>query len=567
MKPLSLSGLIMMLSFFLTVNLPCKAEQIIVTVDDPGTLSQKISPDKKFQITDLKVNGSLNGIDIRFIREMAGSDYYGNETDGKLAALDLGNVNIIGGDPYYMNESQALMYIAVSDKIGPYMFYACKSLQTIVLPSGITAVEDGYSFIDCPGLISVSIDPANQYYKAVDGVLYNKAGTELTYFPTGKSGYYPVANGVDKIAARAFAGCKGLTGVTIPNSVREIEESAFMECYALASITIPDNVETVGKTAFSMCFSLASVTIGAGVSSIGEEAFSMCSELESLTVSESNAAYKSVNDVLFNKQGTVLLCFPGKKAGNYVIPEGVEEIATYAFASNTGLVSVIMPQSVTSVGNAAFWGCSDLNSVTMGNGVSTIGQYVFGYCNNLQRIEMGEGNVSYKSIDGVLFNKSGTELTLFPAGRTEYVIPDGTLSVGMSAFAYAQHLLSVTIPDGLHTIYSGAFLYCSNLSKIYSVPSTPPVCNGYLQFMGIDLSTCVLYVPKGELNTYKTTAGWNIFQNIEEYNFSGTDKISADGIYEVARYNTLGQRLKEKTVKGINILQMSDGTTRKIFIP
>ena len=139
--------------------------------------------------------------------------------------------------------------------------------------------------------------------------------------------------------------------------------------------------------------------------------------------------------------------------------------------------------------------------------------------------------------------------------------------MGMSAFAYAQHLLSVTIPDGLHTIYSGAFLYCSNLSKIYSVPSTPPVCNGYLQFMGIDLSTCVLYVPKGELNTYKTTAGWNIFQNIEEYNFSGTDKISADGIYEVARYNTLGQRLKEKTVKGINILQMSDGTTRKIFIP
>lgn len=58
---------------------------------------------------------------------------------------------------------------------------------------------------------------------------------------------------------------------------------------------------------------------------------------------------------------------------------------------------------------------------------------------------MGEGNVSYKSIDGVLFNKSGTELTLFPTGRTEYVIPDGTLSVGMSAFAYAQHLLSVTI--------------------------------------------------------------------------------------------------------------------------
>lgn len=69
--------------------------------------------------------------------------------------------------------------------------------------------------------------------------------------------------------------------------------------------------------------------------------------------------------------------------------------------------------------------------------------------------------------------KAGTELTLFPTGRTEYVIPDGTLSVGMSAFAYAQHLLSVTIPDGLHTIYSGAFLYCSNLSKIYSVPSTP----------------------------------------------------------------------------------------------
>lgn len=47
-------------------------EQVVVNVEEPGTLPNKISNADKDRITDLKIIGELNGTDVRFVREMAG---------------------------------------------------------------------------------------------------------------------------------------------------------------------------------------------------------------------------------------------------------------------------------------------------------------------------------------------------------------------------------------------------------------------------------------------------------------------------------------------------------------
>ena len=71
--------------------------QITLKLDEAGTLPTKIAVSRKNLITNLKIVGKINGTDLKFIREMAGCDYYLNKTDGKLSILDLSDAKIVAG--------------------------------------------------------------------------------------------------------------------------------------------------------------------------------------------------------------------------------------------------------------------------------------------------------------------------------------------------------------------------------------------------------------------------------------------------------------------------------------
>ena len=62
-----------------------------------GTLNTLVTSDQKFTTTSLVVKGDLNGADILFLREMAGSDKKGVATEGKLEVLDLTEANFVAG--------------------------------------------------------------------------------------------------------------------------------------------------------------------------------------------------------------------------------------------------------------------------------------------------------------------------------------------------------------------------------------------------------------------------------------------------------------------------------------
>ena len=83
---------------------------------------------------------------------------------------------------------------------------------------------------------------------------------------------------VTSIGNNAFAYCRSLTSITIPDSVTSIGSRAFEDCTNLKSITIPDSVTSIGTFAFSNCTSLTSITIGNGVTSIGGYAFWKCNQ-------------------------------------------------------------------------------------------------------------------------------------------------------------------------------------------------------------------------------------------------------------------------------------------------
>ena len=276
---------------------------------------------------------------------------------------------------------------------------------------------------------------------------------------------------VTKIANSAFSGRKGITSVILPSTVNIIDSSAFSCCGSLASVNIPDSVTSIGYYAFSGCSSLTSVNIPDSVTSIGYNAFNNTKIYNSASNWENGVLY--INNALIKAKTSL--------SGSYSIKKRTKVIASYAFASCTDLTRVTIPDSVISIGGSAFYGCSSLSAILIPAGVNNIGSDAFTNCTVLNAINVATANQVYSSIDGVLFNKSKTELIAYPAGKgTIYSIPSGTTSIGYRAFNYCKGLTDVTIPDSVTSIGDHAFEYCSSLTSVNIPDSVTSI--GYCAF-------------------------------------------------------------------------------------
>ena len=141
----------MVLKFLL---LKCFAKQITLKLTEAGTLPNKIGIGEKILVTNLKIIGEINGTDLRFIREMAGSDVKGNSTSGNLSVLDLSEAKFVAGGDYYYKDYEDGCYTS-NDIIGKYAFRDCKSLTSVIIPSSVTRIGE-HAFWGCSSLASVN---------------------------------------------------------------------------------------------------------------------------------------------------------------------------------------------------------------------------------------------------------------------------------------------------------------------------------------------------------------------------------------------------------------------------
>ena len=202
MRNFTFKGLLLTAVFMLLGCLSIQAanddlitKQITIKLDKAGTLPDKISESQKNLITNLKIVGKINGTDLKFIREMAGCDVNGKETDGKLSILDLSDAKIVeGGSAYYSDRDDGFIYTS-NDKLGDYVFNGCSGLTSLTLPSSVT-----------------------------------------------------------KIGCYALLNCIGLTSLTLPSSVTEIGSQAFNDCSGLTSIyAYMEKLPEMGSNLFLGC--------------------------------------------------------------------------------------------------------------------------------------------------------------------------------------------------------------------------------------------------------------------------------------------------------------------------
>ena len=345
MRNFTFKGLFLAVVFIVLGSLSIQAadglitKQITIKLDEAGTLPNKIGSTKKFQITNLKIIGEINGRDLQMIREMAGKDVRGNDTDGMLSVLDLSDAKIVEGGGYNIN---GFYYPTSNDKIGDNAFCDCSGLTSLTLPSGVTEIGNA-AFEGCSGLASLTLP-----------------------------------SGVTKIGDNAFCDCSGLTSLTLPSDVTEIGNAAFEGCSGLASLTLPSGVTKIGDNAFCDCSGLTSLTLPSGVTEIGNAAFEGCSGLTSLTLPSDvteigNAAFEGCSGLT-----------------SLTLPSGVAKIGDYAFHGCSGLTSIyVYAEKLPNMGNDVFEGC-DAKKCTVYVPKGTYDDYwlsEFGYFENIVEFE------------------------------------------------------------------------------------------------------------------------------------------------------------------------------------
>ena len=189
---------------------------------------------------------------------------------------------------------------------------------------------------------------------------------------------------VTSIGDGAFAECSSLTSIELPDSVTSIGDRAFLECWSLTSIELPDSVTSIGDAAFLVCSDLTSIELPDSVTSMGVNPFADCWRLKNIQVSPEQPVFAVIDGVLFNKAEKSLICYPaGKQEEAYEVPQGIQQIKSYAFYDCSALTSIKLPDSVTSIGESAFCGCDSLTTIELPDSVTSIGDKAFGNCDNL----------------------------------------------------------------------------------------------------------------------------------------------------------------------------------------
>lgn len=377
--------------------------------------------------------------------------------------------------------------------------------------------------------------PVFEEKNCVDNLLLKKSLDETHYtvigyknIPTsGQVGIPSEYNGlpITEIGQRSFTGSDvAISRIVMSDSIVSIGEYAFQHVgaseivlssnlktignYAFWNITpFTDinllNIETIGNYAFGACWSIEKVTFGPYLSEIGEGAFYGCVTCFEI---DYNPLFKTVDGVLYSKDGKELVAYPVRASGNeFDVPNGVERIGnnafrngqlreinlpdtlttidSYAFCSLESLKSLVVPNSVLSIGPYAFECCYGLESIALSNNLKEIGYYAFDYCRSLVAISLPE---SLETIDyGAFYRCSRLKTVNIPSSINvirqslfgeckqleTIVLPEGITRIEDQAFVSCVSISSIAIPEGVAELRYGCFKDCLSLDEV-TLPST-----------------------------------------------------------------------------------------------
>lgn len=270
-----------------------------------------------------------------------------------------------------------------------------KGIETINVPSGVTKL-DSNMFCYLINLKNINVSPDNNSYKSVDGIVYSKDGKELEIYPSGREEKeFSIPEGVEKLGKDSLYVGRVKAGY-----------NSYYTYSNLEVINIPSSVkEIINKFALN--------------------------NLKEINVNSNNSVYKSIDGVLFTKDGTKLIKLPEEyDVEKYIIPEGVTTIGENAFKPRGSIKEVAIPNSVTVLEDYAFYNFSGISTIEIPSSITKIPRYCFGHCGGLKTVKFPSSitsidlDVFYGSQDitDIYIDKEEGSITGAPWGAPETAV-------------------------------------------------------------------------------------------------------------------------------------------------
>ena len=471
--------------------------------------------------------------------------------------------------------------------IGESAFKQCSGFtESLILPNSVRTIGEE-AFMVCSGFTGDLIIPNS----------VTTIGTSAFYGCKGFTGNLTILNSVTTIGTSAFYGCKGFTGnLTISNSVTTIGERAFYECSGFTGdLTIPNSVTAIGNSAFESCFGFkGKLTISNSVTTIGTSAFDNCSGFTGILT-------------IPNSVTTI-----GKRAfascsgftGNLTISNSVTTIGYRAFANCFGFTrDVSLPKSLEILGSQSFLSCTKIKTLNFQSLPTGISEYT-GKKNKTVSLSddsyispEATGTVNAISYTRTMTNNWGTLVLPYPLKLTgsepyrlynietvsedELVLKqlDGEVAAGTPCVvkrkgSEAELTFSANNAE-LNMAINDQPVDGMNFSGTYW---TKDVDNGYIiakdcfwnveKLKGVDSVTAVKVGPfrawlDGTSPNGASQLSICISDTATGIGAAGTIDALNDTATEY--YDLSGKRLDEPQ-KGVNIVRMKSGKTKKIII-
>lgn len=336
-----------------------------ITIKDGTKIVSGFAFSHNPNITSVKIPASVKTIDICAFDQCS-----------SLSSVTLSEGLETIGYAAFENTAITEINIPNSVKTVESLAFSHTAIESVNLSANLEKV-DGDSFANCPNLKSINVDSSNPVFYSTDGILFEKSqfdfmGDTLMVYPSAKEGTtYSVPENVEYLGYNTFAGLVYLKELNIPASVRSM--------------------------------SLASKT-----------------NLEKINIADDHESYKSVDGVVFSKDGSTILYYPdGKKGDKYEVTSGTKEAAYGSISYNNNLKELTFPEGFEKIERSAVYGCENLETINLPSTLTELEDNFTGYCLNLTTINFNGTKAQWEAL--------GTKVSGYYDKDINLVCTDGTI--------------------------------------------------------------------------------------------------------------------------------------------